>query len=145
MSADIFKWRIANSQAGLTKGTLFANGIPTPSQSQYRAYTNKVPQGAGGTARHGNANAEILWTKLSPNQASCLRDFIEAALSGTGLLYLTIKPLDGSGIAWMDISGKPDLSDIAPDAPIIGADGYLHSNITLNLNKVVVLDTTPTF
>jgi hypothetical protein len=82
---------------------------------------------------------------LSPNQAADLKDLVDAAIAANGLLYATIKPLDGSGVAWMDISGYPDLSDIAPDAPIIGADGYMHSNILLNFNNVTVISTSPSF
>ncbi len=144
MSADMFKWRIAISQAGLTKGLFVRHGLPTPSQSQFRDHTIRKKQGDGGTAKHGYANAEILWMKLSPNQASDLKDIVDS-ITASGLLYMTIKPLDGSGIAFMDIYGKPELSDIAPDAPIVGADGYLHSNVMLTLNDAGILDTTPSF
>ena len=64
---------------------------------------------------------------------------------GTGFLYVTMKPLDGSTVQWMDIAGKADLGDIAPEAPIIGASGYIHSNILLKLNNITITDTDPTF
>lgn len=145
MSADIFKWRIATTEAGLLKGPFFRRGLPSPSQVQFRDHSIRVKQGEGATVKHGYKNAEILWTKLSPIQSREIRDLVDFALDNTGLLYVTIKPLDGTGVDWMDLSGKPNLSDIAPDAPIVGAEGYVQSDIILNLNSIVVLDTTPTF
>jgi len=144
-TSDLFKWRISNTLGGLTRNLFIRYGIPTPSQVQYKDHTKRVSQGEGGMARHGYRNLEILWLKLDPCQADTVRDFYEAAKSGTGLLYLTVKPLDGRNVEWMDVSGKPDLSDIAPDSPIIGADGYMHSNIKLTLNNVTVITEDPTF
>jgi hypothetical protein len=148
--ADIFKWRITDSSAAadLQRSLLVRLGIPTPSQSQYRDHSQRISQSEGGIARHGYNNVEVLWTKLTPCQADTLRDIVDnskAAAGGTGFLYMTIKPLDGSGVKWMDVAGKADLSDIAPDAPIIGASDYIHSNIVLRLNNVTVTSTDPTF
>jgi len=147
MTSDIFKWRIANTEADLPANPLFVHNVPSPTQIEYRDHTTRISQSEGGIARHGYINAKILWTKLTPNQASLIRDFVETAKSGTGLLYMTINKLDGSAdsYGWMDVSGRPNLSDIVPDQPIVGATGYLHSNVVLELNNITILDDTPSF
>ena len=150
MSADLFKWRMTHSNvaADLQRALLIRLGIPTPSQITYIDHTQRISQGDGGIARHGYLNAEILWTKLTPCQANVVRGIVEdsrAANGGNGYVYATIKPLDGSGIEWMDIAGKPDLSDLAPEAPIIGASGYIHSDILLKLNNITIISQNPTF
>ena len=144
---DIFRWRIANAEADLPANILFAYGIPTPTQIEYRDHTTRISQSEGGIARHGYINAKILWTKLTPYQATVIRDFVETAKSGTGLLYMTINRLDGSTgtYGWIDLSGRPTLADIVPDQPIVGSTGYLHSNIVLELSNITVLDDTPSF
>lgn len=147
-TADLFKWRIANSYAELTANLLVRFNIPTPSQVSYRNHSQRISQSEGGIARHGYQNIEILWTKLSPCQAKQVRDWVEASKidnGGNGLLYVTIKPLDGSGVQWMDAAGRADLNDVAPDAPIIGASAYMHSNIVLKINNVTVLSNDPVF
>ena len=148
MSCDIFKWRIATAEADLPMNPLFAHGIPTPTQIEYRDHTTRISQSEGGVARHGYINCKILWTKLSPNQATTIRDFIDTAKAGaTGLIYLTINKLDGtkSATGWADISGRPSLSDIVPDQPIVGATGYMHSNILLEVSNITILDEDPSF
>lgn len=151
MTADMFKWRITDNLSDIQQAIMVrvgTNGIPLPSQTQYRDHAVRVSQSEGGMARHGYRNFESLWLKLTPCQADDLRTIVDNTKpenGGSGLLYMTIKPLDGSNVDWMDISGKPDLSDIAPDAPIIGAVGYIHSNIKLRLNNVAVISTDPTF
>lgn len=144
---DIFKWRIANAEADLPKNPLFAYNIPTPTQIEYVPWTTRISQSEGGIARHGYIHCKLLWTKLTPNQVTIIRDFVETAKSGSGLLYLTINRLDGSssGYGWADISGRPSLSDIVPDQPIVGATGYMHSNVLLELSNITVLDDTPSF
>ena len=144
-TADLFKWRMTDTLVDLERSLLVRYGIPTPSQVQYKDHTKRVSQSEGGIVRHGYRNLEVLWLKLDQCQADSVRDFYEAAKAGAGLLYMTVKPLDGRNVAWMDVSGRPDLSDIAPDAPIIGARGYIHSNIKLTLNNVVVITEDPTF
>ena len=143
--SDLLKWRITDTLANLERSLFLRYGIPSPSQSQYKDHSQRISQGEGGMARHGYRNLEVLWLKITPCQADSIRDFVESAKSGSGLLYMTVKPLDGTSVEWMDISGKPDLSDIAPDAPLIAASGYIHSNIKLTLNNVTIIDTTPTF
>ena len=144
---DIFKWRIANAEADLPSNPLFSHGIPSPTQVEYRDHTTRISQSEGGVARHGYINCKMLWLKLTPNQATIIRDFVDDAKSGSGLLYLTINRLDGStsGYGWVDISGRPSLSDIVPDQPIVGASGYLHSNVLLEMSNITILDDTPSF
>lgn len=144
---DIFRWRIANAEVDLPMNTLFAHSIPSPTQVEYKDHTTRISQSEGGIARHGYINAKILWGKLTPNQAATIRDFVETAKSGTRLLYMTINRLDGTtgAYGWVDLSGRPTLSDIAPDQPIVGSTGYLHSNIVLELSNITILDDTPSF
>jgi hypothetical protein len=143
--SDMLKWRITDTLADLQRSLFLRYDIPSPSQVQYKDHSQRISQGEGGMARHGYRNLEVLWLKLTPGQADTVRDFVESAKAGSGLLYMTVKPLEGTSVEWMDVSGKPDLSDIAPDAPVISASGYIHSNIKLTLNNVTVIDTTPTF
>ncbi len=146
--ADLYKWRITNNLSTINKGRFVNYGIPTPSQCSFLDHAIKVAQGEGGIAKHGFQQLTVLWTKLSPNQAADLKDFIKAAHptnGGNGLLYMTVKPLDGEGWGWYDVSGKPDLEPIAGDAPFVGADGYIHSNIILKLNNANIISTQPNF
>jgi len=144
---DIFRWRIANAEADLPMNPLFAHGIPSPTQIEYKDHTTRISQSEGGVARHGYINLKVMWGKLTTSQASTLRTFVETAKSGTGLLYMTINKLDGSAsnYGWVDISGRPTLSDIVPDQPIVASTGYLHSNIVLELSNITILDDTPSF
>ena len=144
-TADLLKWRMTDTLADLERSLLVRYGIPTPNQVQYKDHAKRVSQSEGGIARHGYRNLEVLWLKLDTCQADTVRDFCEAAKAGAGLLYMTVKPLDGTSVEWMDVSGRPNLSDIAPDSPIVGARGYVHSNIKLTLNNVTVITEDPTF
>jgi hypothetical protein len=144
---DIFRWRIANAEADLPMNPIFAHNIPTPTQTEYKDHTTRISQSEGGVARHGYINFKAMWGKLSPTQANTIKTFVETAKSGTGLLYMTINRLDGSSdsYGWVDLSGRPTLSDIVPDQPIVGSSGYLHSNIVLELSNITILDETPSF
>lgn len=137
------RWRIATTEAGLASGWFIGLGLPEPTQIEYNDHSTKNPQSEGGTARHGYHGARILWRKMSVNQAYQIKNRVDAAIaSATGLLFMTIVRLDGSspGADWIDISARPDMGPIAPEAPIIGATGYSHNNVVLNLNNITVVN-----
>jgi hypothetical protein len=142
------RWRIATTEAGLASNWFIGLGLPEPTQVEYNDHTTKNPQSEGGVAKHGYHNVKLLWTKLSPSQAWQIRSLVDSAIAGaTGTLFMTTTRLDGSnpGVDWIDISGRPDMSQITPEAPIIGASGYSHNNITLTLNNVTVINDPASF
>lgn len=141
--SSIANWRIAVSEAALPLGSLMARGIPTPTQIEYRDHSVRVEQSEGSEARHGYHQCTILWLSLTPAQAFAIRLAVEYAHANGGLLYMTINRAFGNTIGdeWVDVRGRPRLSDIAPAAPLFGSTGgWLAENVTLTLVNVVVLN-----
>jgi hypothetical protein len=142
------RWRIATTEAGLAKNWFIGLGIPEPTQIEYMDHSVKNAQSEGGTARHGYHSVQLMWRKLSPYQAYQLKSNHDAAVaSATGLLFMTVSRLDATnpGADWIDISGRPDMSPVAPEQPIISANGYSHANIILTLNNVSVVNDPASF
>lgn len=142
------RWRVATTEAALSNNWFISLGLPEPTQIEYSDHTIKNSQSEGGTARHGYHTVKIMWSKLSPFQAWTLKNVHDnAKASATGLLFMTVSRLDGSkpGVDWIDISGRPDIGPIAPEQPIIGANGYVHDNVVLALNNVTVLNDPASF
>ena len=82
---------------------------------------------------------------MTREQAYILRKFVDDA--GSGLLYMTIQRLDGTkpNYGWVDISGRPDLSDIEPNGPMQFWGGHTHKNVTLTLNNITIVSESPVF
>jgi hypothetical protein len=120
-------------------------GMGIPSLATYKEYTEKASRGEGGVSRHGYRNCPVLWQKMTRAQAAALRRYVDDA--GLGLLYLTVQRLDGSNPTadWIDISGYPDLSDIAATAPMLFEGSHMHQNVLLTLNNVTVVNENPVF
>lgn len=142
------RWRIALTEPLLASGWFIARGLPEPSQVEFKGHTSKSPQSEGGVGRHGYLNVTLLWTKLTLSQANTLRDlYNDSVAQASGLLFMSILRMDGTnpGKDWIDVSGRPDLSDIVADAPIIGARGFMVSNITLKLGNVAIVNDPASF
>ena len=95
---------------------------------------------------HGYIYMPILWQRLSMYQAWRVRKFIDAAKSGTGLLYMTVDRNDASygGPHFVDISGYPhrpreaaDDGDMAGRAP---DGGQYTDNYSLLLNNITIIN-----
>lgn len=142
MSYDYY-WRIGLSDSTLIP--MIAAGIPVPSLCPYKDYTTKSSRSEGGVSRHGYQNCPILWQTMTREQAAALKRFV--TLAGQGLLYLTIQRLDGTqpSYDWLDISGFPDLSDIAPTPPMSFRGSHLHQNVLLTMNNVSIVTASPVF
>lgn len=141
----LYNWRI--SVDGVTWTALAAAGIPVPSVASFRDHSARTPRAGGGVYRHGYQRAEILWQRLSRQQAWTLKTSYFDAV-GAGKLYMTIPRLDGwsGSYGWIDISGYPDLSDIEPVGPMLLVRGDVtHQNIVLTLNNVTIESTAPVF
>jgi len=142
------RWRIATTEAGLANNWFIALGVPEPTQVEYKDYSVKNSQSEGGIARHGYRTIKIMWKKLSPFQAWTIKTMHDnAKASATGLLFMTTLRLDASkpGGDWIDISGRPDMGDIAPEQPIISANGYSHDTVVLTISNVTILNDPASF
>lgn len=139
--SSIVNWRIATTEGLLPSGLFIARGIPTPTQIEYRDHSVRVEQSEGGEARHGYHVFSALWLSLTPEQSYYLRAITEFARTNSGLLYMTVNRAMGAAIGdeWVDIRGRPRLSDIIPAAPIFASSGWMAQNIQLTLVNVVVL------
>lgn len=140
---SIANWRIAVSEAALPNGAFIARGIPTPTQIEYRDHSVRVEQSEGSEARHGYAQVSLLWLSLTPAQAYAIRAICEFAHAGTGLVWLTANRAFGNTIGdeWVDLRGRPRLSDIVPAPPLFGSTGgWMAQNVQLTLVNVVVLN-----
>lgn len=131
-------YRLATSEAGLAKGYLFAQGVPPPTNTEYRDHAAKVPVSTGGEARHGYRSVTFLWDVLDARQAGVLRGIIEGA--GT-TIYATFAKFNGEslGTDWVDVSGKPSMPDLAP-AQTITQQGVIFQNVQLRINAVTILN-----
>jgi hypothetical protein len=139
-----FKWRIAMTEGGLTKGSFYHYKLPVPSTAPYVDHSAAVMKSDGSQALHGFEQVTLLFDILSGPQAAMIRQFIDAARSGAGILFMTIDKGDGSapGPAWIDISGTPHRqARLSQNGPIVGSTGQPHyTNVQLFLNNVTVVN-----
>jgi hypothetical protein len=138
-------WRIALTELGLESGSFPIYGLPVPTVAPYNDSTREAFRSQGEQALHGFAILDILWEKLSAEQAFYVRRFIDDARNGTGWLYMTVDLNDDStpGTQWADVRGRPHRDHKQADAgPLIGrmkmGRGH-HDNYRLLLNNVDIL------
>lgn len=126
-------WRIATSLAGLTKGHLFARGLPPPDTTRYLDYSEKLLLGQGGKDKQGFINLTLQWDDLDFLQGKVLRALVDAGTT----LYLTVDRSDGTGLLndFIDISGRPDLSDLVPTRK---SRGIIYPGVELFVNNITV-------
>jgi hypothetical protein len=138
MSAELF-YRIGVSSATLRN--LFARGLPLPQQAVYNDHTNRRPQGGGGQGRHGYNNADILWRRLTAEQANIIYELINTAETtggqGNGTVWFTLlkTTAESSGPYWIDISGIAIMPEWSPTE---NGHGVAYENVTLRINNVTV-------
>lgn len=139
-------WRIALVEADLAGGPFRVWEIPVPTIGEYNSSSVEVARGEGEQALHGYATYKFMWDVMSRQQANRVRQFIDAAKTGTGWLYMTVDLTDDSsvGIQWADIRGKPHRDYKAADAGSIigrlpGSSGHF-DNYSLMLNAVDVVN-----
>ena len=130
-------WRIATTEADLVRGYFHTWGLPLHLKIRYRDYSQKIPQGAGWSARHGYENLELNWEVLTQFQARFLKNIIEDALDLTGYIYLTVTPADGRS-KWIDVRGAPHVPDI--ESADHSMTGIHHTNVSLFVNNVVIIN-----
>lgn len=137
-----YNWRIGNSASALY--SMITAGIGIPSLATFTDHSARNSGGPGRYFDHGHQRVEILFLRMTRNQAGRLKTYVGNA--GTGLLYVTIERIDGTkpNFDWIDISGYPALSDLAPVGPM-RAERHIHNNVLLTLNAVTVVEEFPTF
>lgn len=133
------------TEADLASGSFPIYGIPVPTVAPYNQHTREAFRSQGEQALHGFATMDVLWEKLTSEQAWRIRKFIDDAKDGSGWLYMTIDLNDDStpGTQWADVRGKPHRDIKQADAgPLIGrmkmGIGH-HDNYRLLLNNIDIL------
>lgn len=134
-------YRIATTQAGLTRGYFFILRIPPPTSCEYLDHSVRFSQSQGGIARHGYQKATLFWEQLTTGQAFKLRKRIQDALADTGYLYMTLNRSNGTGFDadWVDVRGIPQMPKFIADGRIAGSTGISIYNTEFILNNIVVL------
>lgn len=133
-------YRIALTEAGLETGFLQSLGIPKPSNA-YKAYSSQLPQSTGGQKRTGYKNASWQWLLLTPTQANEVCELVESALSGSGVLYVTLPRANGenAGMDWIDAYGVPSYPEIVPIQEA-GVNGRVLQSMTLRINNITIVN-----
>ena len=147
MTTSIMKWRISTTLAGLPNGGMVVRGLGAPFQPEPKDHTTRKAQSEGGIARHGYKNYKLLYRDLDEVQANILRDLVAQAKAGSGLLYLTALWWDQTNTVarWVDMSGRPEIEDMAPSPPMHSL-GILHyANVVLNLSNLTLENDPATF
>jgi hypothetical protein len=131
---------MALTENGLETGFLQSIGIPKPS-NQYKAYQSQLPQSTGGQKRTGYKNDVWQWLLLTPTQANEVCELVESALSGDGVLYVTLPRANGenAGMDWIDAYGVPSYPEIVPvQEP--GVNGRVLQSMTLRINNITIVN-----
>mgnify|MGYP000901987100 FL=1 len=141
MNQNLF--RIALTENGLETGFLISHGIPRPT-NQYKAFQTQLPQSTGGQKRTGYKNDIWQWAgnnSLTPTQANEVIEYVESALSGDGVLYVTLPRANGenAGMDWIDAYGVPSYPEIVPvQEP--GVNGRVLQSMTLRINNITIVN-----
>ena len=136
-------YRIALTEAGLETGFLFSLGIPRPS-SGFKDYATQLAQGNGGQKRVGYKNDVWPWAgqnSLTPTQASEICSVVEAALSGDGVIYVTLPRANGqnAGQDWIDAYGVPSYPEIVTIQEA-NVNGRVLQSVTMRINNITVVN-----
>ena len=136
-------FRIALTEAGLETGFLSANGIPKPTNT-YKAYSSQLPRSTGGQKRTGYKNDVWQWAGnngLTPTQANEVCEYVESALSGSGVLYVTLPRANGenAGMDWIDAYGIPSYPEIVKTQEV-GTNIYVLQSVILRINNITIVN-----
>ncbi len=134
-----WRWRLAASEAGLTRGSMTARGIPVPITIQFLDHAARVVRADASELRHGFQSLQVHWETLGPLEAFFIRQLVVQV--GNGDLYVTAPRLDAlkPGLHWIDVRGRPSLSDVAPKARLDGR-GAVAENVVLTLRNAFVVN-----
>lgn len=103
-------------------------------------YSTKKNDAEGGVHRDGFMTYELLWTRMVQDQLSALKRIFNATIGSdiyiTGLWYDTSDPV----LRWVDMKGKPDMTDATPNVPAFAYGQQVFSTISLKLNNVVIIN-----
>jgi hypothetical protein len=145
MTTLFWNWRISSSLATLPRGAFPSVNLPPVTQYFPRDYSVKVNDAEGGVHRNGFMTYELLWTRMVSDQLSAFQRIYNETIDGdmyiTGLWYDTLNPV----IRWVDMSGKPDVTDPTPNVPAFAYGQQVFSTINLKLNNVVLLNDPATY
>lgn len=132
--------RIALTEAGLEKGYLFSLGIPRPS-TDFKDYSTQLGQGNGGQKRLGYKNDVWQWVSLTPTQAYEICSIVEAALSGDGVIYVTMPRANGqnAGMDWVDAYGVPSYPEIVTIQEA-NVNGRVLQSLTMRINDITIVN-----
>jgi hypothetical protein len=81
------------------------------------------------------------WLQLTPTQANEVCELVESALSGDGVLYITLPRANGenAGMDWIDAYGIPSYPEIVPiQEP--GVNGRVLQSMTLRINNITIVN-----
>jgi hypothetical protein len=131
---------MALTEAGLAKGFLQSIGVPKPSNA-YKAYSSQLPQSTGGQKRTGYKNDTWQWVNVTPTQANEICELVESALSGSGVLYVTLPRANGenAGMDWIDAYGVPSYPEIVTIQDS-GINGLVLQSVTLRINNITIVN-----
>ena len=141
MTTEYYNWRIAITEAGLMLGNFPLVGLPPLVQFFPIDYSEKKGDAVGGVNKEGFATYEVLFTRLDTAQRSALGRIVNAVESGqdlffTGLWYDSVNPV----IRWVDLKGKPDLSESTPNPPAFAYGQIVWSSTKLKFNDVILVN-----
>ncbi len=136
---------MAETLATLPRGSFPVVNLPPVAQYFPRDYSVKQNDAEGGQHRAGFMTYELLWTRMDSGQLSPLQRIFNNTIDGdmfvTGLWYDTNNPV----LRWVDLKGKPDLSDATPNVPAFAFGVQVFSTIALKLNNVVLVNDPATY
>ena len=136
-------WRIAITEADLEFGYLFALDIPPPTTPSFEDHSERIAQGQGGIATLGYARAEWLWTNVIPTTTFLIRDTVkQALLTANNRIFITLDRSNGTkpGRDWIDVSAVPHIPVHQMGSPNSGASNAFHSQLTLVLNNIQIIN-----
>ncbi len=146
MTTALYNWRIALTEAGLLLGNFPLVGLPPAIQFFPRDYSEKKLDAVGGTNKEGFSSYELLFTRLDQQQLSALKRIVDVVPTNDDL-FITGQWYDSSNpvLRWVDLKGKPDLSDSTPNPPAFARGLQVFSSTTLRLNAVVIVNDPATY
>lgn len=132
------RWRIATAQNKLNRGYFKFLGLPMPYEPTFKDYADQKLTSDGGMRRTGFANLTMPWRTMTLVHLALLNSYIDAAIAGSGLIYLTIDRNDGrsAGPDWVDVSGRPHYLTYSP---VNGSDGQVVQSVVWFINDIQIL------
>lgn len=133
-------FRIALTEAALTRGFLFSLPSPMPT-AEYRSFTEVIPQSVGGNTRQGYKSVTLQWQQVTPTQMQPITDMVETAQGNNAQIYVTFPRGDSSnsGLDWVDASGYPQYPEIVVSEQQ-GLSGLVLVSYVLKINNLTIIN-----